>query len=829
MNDIHSASPRARTVRRFSFDNASIWVLTITIALAAVAFIPSATVPFLYTKISILAIGGLIALALYILARLTRGNIIVPPVALLGALWLVPAAYALSTLFSGVAANAAFFGAELEPDTFGFMLLLAAFATIIALVFRRTNHYKIFFSVGAVVLGIALVAEIIFLILARVMPNTISPTANLLGSFIDLGMLMGLGLSLTLIAMRLLPFKGFIRIGLWVGGVLALGVLALVNSTLIWVLVALVALGLFIEAILRRRVTMDDSDFDGVETLSAESESMNTSESSPSHAMTAEEGASLGAPFIVLVIAIIFLIGGSTIGNSLTTAFGTNTLDVRPSWQSTFDVGSHTYASSPIFGSGPNTFGTQWLRFRDRSLNSTVFWDVDFTSGIGIIPTSFVTTGLLGALAWIAFICLFLFFGLRALLFRMPVDIYARFVAVASFIGALYVLALMAFAVPGPMVLITGFAFAGLFISSLRYTGERQEWGIVFARNPRVGFVIVFGLTLLLLAAVLSAYVVVERYFADTAYYEASSSLSAGNITFATTDINRSLLFVQSDRAYQLAAEIDIAQMNQIATNSSLTPAEAQQEFQGALSASVQAALSATKLGPNNYQNWAVLGQVYQTVVPLNIDGAYANAKTAYQHAEQLDPTNPTLPYIVAQLDISGKDDTDAEADLTQAISLKSDYTQAIFLLSQLEAQEGKAKDALQAAEAAAYFSPTDPTILFQVGILRSANGDTAGAIAALTQAVQLNPQYANAHFFLAVMYAIENQFPQALTQLQAVAALSKANAQSVAADIASLQAGKNPFPASQLGALGIPQPTDGTTSAPITNIATSSPAAAGK
>jgi hypothetical protein len=78
-------------------------------------------------------------------------------------------------------------------------------------------------------------------------------------------------------------------------------------------------------------------------------------------------------------------------------------------------------------------------------------------------------------------------------------------------------------------------------------------------------------------------------------------------------------------------------------------------------------------------------------------------------------------------------------------------------------------------------------------------------------------------------MYAIENQFPQALTQLQAVAALSKANAQSVAADIASLQAGKNPFPASQLGALGIPQPTDGTTSAPITNIATSSPAAAGK
>jgi cytochrome c-type biogenesis protein CcmH/NrfG len=811
MNDIQSASPRARKARRFSFDNASIWVITITLALAAIAFIPSATLPFLYTKISILAIGGLIALALYILARLTRGNIIVPPVALLGALWLVPAAYALSTLFSGVSASAAFFGTELEPDTLGFMFLLAAFATLTALVFRRTNQYKIFFSVAGIVLAVTLLAEIVFLVLARVMPNTISSTANLLGSYIDLGMLMGLGVTVTLLAIRFLPFKGYMRIALWVGGILGLAVLALVNSTLVWVLVALVALGLFIEAILRRRTSIDDSDLEGVSTLSAESDSMAPTVHTESNLNTnsddkfSEDNASLGTSFAVLFIAIFFLIAGSTIGNSLTTAFGTNTLDVRPSWQSTFDVGSHTYASSPIFGSGPNTFGTQWLRFRDRSLNSTVFWNVDFTSGIGIIPTSFVTTGLLGALAWIAFIGMFLFFGLRALLFRMPVDPYARFVAVSSFTGSLYVLALMVFAVPGPMVLIAGFVLAGLFISSLRYTGPRQEWGIVFARNPRVGFVIVFGLTLLLLGAIVASYVIVERYLADTAYYQASAALSSGNLTTATTDANRSIEYVQSDRAYQLAAEIDIAQMNKIASDSTLTPAQAQQEFQSALSASVQAALSATKLGPNNYQNWAVLGQVYQTVVPLNIDGAYTNSKAAYEHAETLDPTNPTLPYILAELDIAGKNDAAAEADLTQAITLKSDYTQAIFLLSQLEAEEGKAKDALQAAEAAAYFSPSDPTILFQVGILRSANGDTPGAITALSEAVQLNPQYANARFFLAVMYAIENEFPQSLAQLQAVAALSKANATSVAADIASLQAGKNPFPPSQLGALGIP------------------------
>jgi cytochrome c-type biogenesis protein CcmH/NrfG len=263
--------------------------------------------------------------------------------------------------------------------------------------------------------------------------------------------------------------------------------------------------------------------------------------------------------------------------------------------------------------------------------------------------------------------------------------------------------------------------------------------------------------------------------------------------------------------------------MNQIAGDTSLTPTQAQQEFQTALTQSIQAATEATKLGPGNYQNWAVLGSVYETVVPLKIDGAYDNAKDAYTHAVTLSPTDPTLEYTLAQLEIQQGNNAAAEADLNQAISLKPDYTQAIFLLSQLEVQEGKAKDALQAAEAALYFDPSDPTVLFQVGLLRSANGDTAGAIQALTQAIQINPQYANAHFFLAVLYAEQNQFPQALTQLQAVSGLSTANATAVAPDIAALQANKNPFPASQLGALGVPQPGTATTTPPNTNVAPAS------
>lgn len=794
MHENHSGENVVRR-RRLSFDVATNWAVVLTFALSVIAFIPVNTIPFLYTKVTVLALGALVTLVLFILARLTRGNAIIPPLPLLASLWIVPFAYLLSSLFSGAGVGASFFGTELESDTFGFMLLLATFATLTALAFRRTATYRMFYGVAAGVTALVIVSQVLVIAVSRFAPTIIAPTTNLIGSFVDMGMFLGLALATGLLALRLLTLSSKTRTMIYVGGGVALFLLALVNSVVVWVLVALVALALFIEAIMRNRASGDQTDLDGVALLLAEE-----SDESP------QSSRSLIAPLATLAIALFFLIGGSTIGNALANGFGVSLVDVRPSWQSTFDVGSHTYASSPLFGSGPGTFDTQWVKFRDRSLNDTLFWNVDFVSGIGTIPTSFVTTGLMGALAWIGFIGLFLFFGLRALLMRLPEDPFIRFVSASSFVGALYVLALAVFAVPGELVLLSGFLFLGIFISSLRYGTDAREFGIIFARSPKVGFIIVFVLTLLLLASILAAYVVVERYLSSVAYAESATALQAGDLEKANDAANQSITFSPSDRAYQLISAIGIARMNQVASDTTLAQADAQAQFQTALSGSISAALAATKLNPNDYRNWAMLGNVYQTVVPLKIEGSYDNAKSAYDQAIALNPTSPALPFVVAQLEIANENPAAASESLMEAITLKRDYTQAIFLLSQLEAQQGRAREALEAAEAAAYFAPNDPTVLFQVGILRSANGNNAGAIAALARSVELNPQYANAHFFLGVMQAIAGNYPAATAELEFVAGLSPENAEAVAADLAAVRTGRNPFPPSRLGALGIPQ-----------------------
>ena len=79
MQEETATAVSARRAKRVSFDVAATWAVIATFALSAIAFIPSATIPFISTKVTLIALGTLVTLVLFILARLTRGNIIVPP------------------------------------------------------------------------------------------------------------------------------------------------------------------------------------------------------------------------------------------------------------------------------------------------------------------------------------------------------------------------------------------------------------------------------------------------------------------------------------------------------------------------------------------------------------------------------------------------------------------------------------------------------------------------------------------------------------------------------------------------------------------------------
>ena len=778
-------------ISRRSLENVSIWALIATIVVAIFIFIPSSATSLVTTKTFVLAAGAFVTFAVYILARLGRGNIIFPSSILIGVLWLPVIAYALSVAFSGVPFTSAVWGLMLETDTLGFLLIATVLGTLAALVLRRSEHYRSFLRAGGIVFCAVAILEMLIIIIGQ-FTSKVSPTFSIVGSFNDLAFLLGLGIVGVLITLRFLELKERTRRVLVVCSIGALALLAIANSSVVWVLLAVVSLGLFVEAVMQRGPKASDADLDDVgvvgETLLE----------------TDESNHSIVLPLFILAASLFFFIGG-TLGGVLANSLHINTLSVSPSWQSTFSVARNVYATAPVFGSGPGTFGVEWLKYRDTSLNSTVFWDVDFSSGIGFIPTSFVTTGLVGMIAWIAFFALIIILGLRMLLVRTPQDAFIRFVAILSFVASLYLFAVAIFALPNAIILVLAFVFTGLFVSTIRFAQRGRQWGVIFSRSPRIGFVIVFSLTILLLASVAAAYALVNHYIATTELSKARVAFSAGNLDSADKATKSSISFASSAAAYLTQSSIANARLNQIVTSTTLSAAEAQQAFQTALSSGINAALTATQLEPSNYQNWLALGNLYAQAVPLGVSGAYDNAKSAYNKAKVLNPTNPQILYILAKLDIENKNIPAAKEDLKMAIALKQDYTAAIFLLSQLEVQDGNVKEALAAALAAAYFTPNNPDILFQVGILYAASNDFANAITALSLSVTANPQFANARYFLSAVYVKQGDFKNALAQMQAIADMSSDNAKAVTTQLAALAAGKNPFPANLLSVSSAP------------------------
>ncbi len=253
---------------RYSLETISVWALIATAIVAIFIFIPSFPVPSGITKTYVLAAGTIITLALYILARLGRGNIIFPPFLLIGALWLPVIAYVLSSLFSGIPFASALWGSNIETDTFSFILILAFLGTLSALILRRSEHYRSFLRAGAATLGVTVILQIAIVIFGQFAPNTISPSFSIIGSFQDLAFLLGLGVIGVLISLREFELSQKMRRALMACGVGALLLLAIANSSTVWILLALVSLGLFVETIMQRGPKTSDADLDDVSVMS---------------------------------------------------------------------------------------------------------------------------------------------------------------------------------------------------------------------------------------------------------------------------------------------------------------------------------------------------------------------------------------------------------------------------------------------------------------------------------------------------------------------------------------------------------------------------------
>ena len=753
------------------FQNAAQMILIGLIAILPLLVIPLPWVALAQAKMILIALVAIAVALTWTIATSIEGKLSVPKSLLIAVGALLPLTYLGSALFSH--APHALIGTGSEADTAAAMVLWFALMAAAAGVF--TNGSALERAYRALLISVAAV-EVIqilgFLFGAQLLGalSLTSPAASIVGSWHDLGIFLAIGVLFATASLESAIVAGRWR---WLSIailVMALPLLIVVNVTDVWIAIAALGLGgtLYTWFIGWRR-----------------------------HGQEGENTASIPHRFsfglfvgIFLVSTALIFIGG-TMSSLLPASWRVVQTEIRPSWQGTAAVASSVYRGGGlIFGSGPNTFDRQWGLYKPTGVNETAFWNADFVQGVGFVPTAFVTVGILGALAWLAFFVLLAATSVRILTSSLLSDRMWRLPVFALVLATLYLAVMLVIYTPGLAIIGIMFLLAGLLVAASRITGivptftwefSRSQYGFAFVLVPAIA-VIGIGAASAGIAQALTADMLVN--------HSITTFNTKGNVSASQEDISRALVVMPGyDRALRAGVELNLLRFNQLAQSTS-TDATVRTQLQAALQQAISNGLSAVSADTNNYQNWLTLAGAYQQLAGVQVQGAYDNAKKAYEQALAANPTNP-LPYLqLAQLSALQGDASSTRAYILEALNKKQNYADAYYLLSQLDVSQNNLTEALAAAGAAVQSAPSEPLLWFQYGTIAYALTKYPDASTALEQAVALNGNYANALYVLGFSYYSQERIPEAISAFERVLALNPDN-QAVAQIVSLLKSGQ--------------------------------------
>ena len=433
--------------------NIAWWSVLLLCAFLPLFFIPVAWASIAGAKILLAVLLTVIATLAWAIGSLNNGTLRVPKSWLLAAGTLIPVAYGISALATG-ASRVSLIG-SVEQDTVVAVVIWYALLLVCANVFaadaqRITTALRALLAGGAVLLLIQF-THIVFpaVTFGGVL---IGSAVSAIGSWHDLGIFSALTLFFSLALLSsLVPGSRLSRL-LFIGVAAAsLAVLFIVNFGDVWL--GFGGLALFFAA-----YVWGSSRAEGAPV-------------SLQPSRTALWWVALG------VIAVSMYWAGSFVHDVLPEPLRVTQLEVRPSWQGTFSVGQQVFTEprNIFFGSGPNTFTREWSLYKPLSVNETQFWNTDFYFGVGFIPTSVVTVGIVGLIAWVAVILALLFSVGRA--FRMrDVRTGAAMVRGALAAGALFLTLFHILYIPGPALSALTFILFGLLIAAELTSGLVRDF-----------------------------------------------------------------------------------------------------------------------------------------------------------------------------------------------------------------------------------------------------------------------------------------------------------------------------------------------------------------
>lgn len=723
-------------------------ILVITFGLLPILFIPNVYTSLGFAKIYLIAIGIFVSLTLVILGVLRSGRFSVFLPKTLIFFWAFVAVAAVAATLSGDRLDA-FTGNSFEIHTVGFLITLGLIMTAVLFLSQsKRTVIKLFLllSISTIIL------QVFHLIRLFLGAETLSfgglfpvSTSSLVGGLNDLAIFSGLVILVTLVLLPQLVQKTLGKVIATILIVNSLLFMAFINFYLIWVIVGFFSL-------------LSALYFISKDTWLKSDEEVRVPTSYFTLTMVA----------IIFVSSAAFVVNGDYFGGKANAISGISYIEIRPSVDSTLDIAKAVYSNNALLGVGPNRFEDAWRLYKNPVINETAFWNTNFTSGSGYVPTIFVTTGIAGSLFFLIFFGTFLYTTYRNIFVREVTDTGWYLIGVISFVSATYLWVLSVVYVPGVAILCLTVLMTGLAVAAGVSSRKQKGLEVDVVGNKKYGFALITVALVLFAISTVALAGVSRQFIANATYINTVNNFSRG-ADFAATDaglikaqeMNPQDLFVAERAQLRL---VEIARLNSLEATE-----ENQALFTQMLSEGVELAQQAIALDITNPTNYILLSNFYNLLNPQEFDGIVARNEALFERVRELDPINPLYLVLLAQHKARLGEFDETRKHLMAAVNLKNNYTDALYLLSQLDIEEGNLESALRFASSLIVIEPNNPVRYFQAGLLLGADQKTNDAVIAFERAIALSSDYANARYFLSLAYLDLGRQEDALVQLRII------------------------------------------------------------
>jgi len=716
--------------------------------------LPLAVAPIASGKATLFFGGILLSAFFWIFSALAKGSVKIPKSALLiscGAVVLVWLASALSSGNVGLS----LMGKLYDLDTFSVIFAAGLALFFGSMIFQPGKRVFVFYLTLFCSSFVVFLFQLLHLVFAiNIIPFNIFPyaTSNLIGSWNDFSIFFGFIGLVSLAFLETAKFGKGMKIFLFI--ILLISFLAMVSANFFnnWITFGVFSLLIFIMALFKSR-------------FSERAESMGAKNF-------------LRISLFVLMAVIFFTLFRDVAGN-INNLLKTSSAEVRPSWSVTLDIAQKSLKDNAVLGTGPNTFVYDWLKFKPTVINDTIFWNARFSSGFGYLPSMMATTGILGIVALIFFLAIFLSYGRKVFSYkkedtRLP---GGQALAVVSFLGAAYLWTFIVLYSPGLLVFAMAFIMTGVFLASLINSGKIGAAEISLSGKTKTGMIFTVMGIILLIGTVFSGYLYSRKFLALNNYSRALSLFeTSGDIDKTVKKLMKAVGMNKQDEYYRALSELGLISLSQIAASKEIPADKAAMLFRDNLSVTIAYAREAARLNPADPVNWMQLGRVYESVVAFKVEKADEAALSSYAEASKVSPLDPS-PFIAsARVAMQTNKAGEARKYLQSALGIKPDFADALFMLSQVEVQAGNLKEAILRMEQASAVSPNNFGIFFQLGLLQYQNNNFNAARSAFERTVGLNGDYANARYFLGLIYDKQGLKEKAIEQFVYIAKTNPAN-----------------------------------------------------